>query len=41
MTEITWKTMYITWYMTDGTLIEFDLTDWKTPLPRFLSLVVI
>ena len=30
---------YICFYMVDGSVQEFDLTDPKVPLPRFLSLV--
>jgi hypothetical protein len=35
--ETTW---YIAFYMADGSIQEYDLRDWRTPLPRFRSLVV-
>jgi hypothetical protein len=33
-------TWYIVWYMADGSIQEFDLRNWRIPLPRFRSLVV-
>lgn len=34
------KTIFIVLYMKDGAIIQYDLRDPRTPLPRFRSLVV-
>ncbi len=32
---------YVIRYMTDGTIEEYDISDPRVPLPRWLSLVVV
>lgn len=34
-------THYITFYLANGEIEFHDLTDWRVPLPRFRSLVVV
>lgn len=34
-------TYYVTFYLADGSVETYDLTDWHTPLPRWRSLVVV
>ena len=35
------RTEHVIWYNTDGSIQEFDLTDAKTPLPRWRSVAVL